>query len=218
MSAILRRIFKFVGRTGLFCSLNVSTSYWFAYNFMEAQLLEQRYTDTLNRYSSPGKKVITSYHGQMDQERISMLSYAAEHQLDNEGARRSAVKKIFNILIEMLQNILLHSASSEKNGNPFYMILAQNMDEYVLTTANIVRNDIAEKIKRSLEELKTMNEKQLKTHYMEVLGNDQFSIKGGAGLGLITIALKCQNHFTFEEVPIDGHVSFFTMSAYITDK
>jgi len=185
---------------------------------MEAQLLEQRYTDTLNRLTGPGKKVITSYHGQMDQERISMLSYTSEHQLDNEGARRSTVKKIFNILIEMLQNILLHSASSEKLGNPFYMILAQNLDEYVLITANIVRKDIAEKIKHSLEELKKMNEKQLKTHYMEVLSNDQFSLKGGAGLGLITIALKCHNQFTFEEVPLNEHVSLFTMSAFITDK
>jgi len=185
---------------------------------MEAELLEQRYTDALSRYSGPGKKVITSYHGQMDQERISMLSYAAEHQLDNEGARRSAIKKIFNILIEMLQNILLHSAASEKFGNPFYMVLAQNLDEYVLITSNIVRKDIAEKIKISLEELKKMNEKQLKTHYMEVLSNDQFSIKGGAGLGLITIALKCHNQFTFDEVPIDEHVTLFTMTAFITDK
>jgi len=184
---------------------------------MESRLLENRYTDTLNRYSGPGKKVITSYHGQMDQERISMLSYTAEHQLDNEGARRNTVKRIFNILIEMLQNILLHSAASDDIGNPFYVILAQNMDEYVVTTANIVRNDIADKIKSSLEEIKKMNERQLKSHYMEVLANDQFSIKGGAGLGLITIALKCHNQFTFEETPVNENVSLFTMSAIITD-
>src|SRR5579872_2903592 len=110
---------------------------------MESNLLEERYTDTLSRYTGPGKKVITSYHGQMDQERVSMLSYTAEHQLDNEGARRGTIKRIFNILIEMLQNILLHSAVSDKIGNPFYIVLAQNMDEYVLVTANIVRIDIA---------------------------------------------------------------------------
>lgn len=185
---------------------------------MEGRILEERYTDTLNRYTGPGKKVITSYHGQMDQERISMLSYTAEHQLDNEGARRGTVKRIFNILIEMLQNILLHSASSDKIGNPFYVVLAQNLDEYVLMTANIVRKDIADKIKHSLEEIKKMNERQLKSHYMEVLANDQYSIKGGAGLGLITIAIKCHNQFTFEEIPINDHISLFTMSTIITDK
>lgn len=185
---------------------------------MEGRILEERYSDTLNRYSGPGKKVITSYHGQMDQERISMLSYTAEHQLDNEGARRGTVKRIFNILIEMLQNILLHSASSDKIGNPFYVVLAQNLDEYVIMTTNVVRKDIADKIKGSLEEIKKMNEKQLKNHYMEVLANDQYSIKGGAGLGLITIAIKCHNQFTFEEVPINDHVSLFTMSAIVTDK
>lgn len=180
--------------------------------------LEERYTDTLNRYTGPGKKVITSYHGQMDQDRISMLSYAAEHQLDNEGARRSTIKKIFNILIEMLQNILLHSASSEKHGNPFYIVLVQNLNEYTLITANVVRTEVAHKIKNSLTEIKKMNERQLKNHYMEVLSNDQFSSKGGAGLGLITIAIKCDNQFTFEEVPVNEHTSLFTMSATITDK
>lgn len=185
---------------------------------MEGRILEEHYTDTLNRYSGPGKKVITSYHGQMDQERISMLSYTAEHQLDNEGARRSTVKRIFNILIEMLQNILLHSATSDKTGNPFYVVLAQNMDEYVIVTSNIVRNDIAGKIKNSLEEIKKMNERQLKSHYMEVLANDQYSIKGGAGLGLITIAIKCHNQFTYDETSINDHHTLFTMSAIVTDK
>jgi hypothetical protein len=185
---------------------------------MVDSFLEERYTATLNRYTGPGKKVITSYHGQMDQDRVSMISYAAEHQLDNEGARRSTIKKIFNILIEMLQNILLHSAYSEKHGNPFYVVLVQNMNEYTLITANIVRTEVAHKIKTALAEIKKMNERQLKHHYMEVLSNDTFSAKGGAGLGLITIALKCNNQFTFEEAPINDQVTLFTISATIIDK
>jgi hypothetical protein len=185
---------------------------------MESRLLEERYTNLLGRYSGPGKKVITSYHGQMDQDRISMLSYTAEHQLDNEGARRGTIKKIFNILIEMLQNIHLHGALSEKTGNPFYLILAQNMDEYQLTCTNLVRIDTAKKIILALEEIKRMNEKELKTHYMEVLSNEQYSVQGGAGLGLITIALKCHNHFTFDNIPINEQVTLFSITATITDK
>lgn len=185
---------------------------------MEGHILEERYADTLKRYTGPGKKIITSFHGQMDQERVSMLSYTAEHQLDNEGARRSTIKRIFNILIEMLQNILLHSAASEKSGNPFYVILAQNMDEYLLITANVVRNEVAQKIKNTLGDLKTMSERQLKNHYMEVLSNDQYSAKGGAGLGLITIAIKCHNQFSYEEIPVSDNTSLFIMSTIIIDK
>ena len=185
---------------------------------MEAHLLEERYNDLLNRYSGPGKKVITSYHGQMDQDRISMLSYTAEHQLDNEGARRGSIKKIFNILIEMLQNVLLHGDISEKTGNPFYLVLAQNMNEYELTCSNLLRNETAKKIVISLEELKKMNEKQLKTHYMEVLSNEQYSVQGGAGLGLITIALKCNNQFTFSSDRLNENITHFSITAIITDK
>lgn len=185
---------------------------------MESRLLEERYTNLLSRYSGPGKKVITSYHGQMDQDRISMLSYTAEHQLDNEGARRGTIKKIFNILIEMLQNIHLHGAISDKMGNPFNLILAQNMDEYQLTCTNMVRVETAKKITNALEHIKRMNEKELKNHYMEVLSNEQYSVQGGAGLGLITIALKCHNHFTFDNIPINDQITLFSITAIITDK
>jgi hypothetical protein len=158
-----------------------------------------------------------SYHGEMDQDRVSMLSYTAEHQLDTEGARRGSIKKIFNILIELLQNVLLHSASPEY-GKPFYFVLAKNMEDYVAICANIVSNESAKKIKTTLEQIKKMNEKQLKSHYMEVLSNDQYSSKGGAGLGLITVALKCDNNFTFNCITLDDNVSLFELTAIIPDK
>lgn len=185
---------------------------------MVSQFLEEQYNNFINRYTGPGKKVITSYHGQMDEERVSVLSYTAEHQLDKEGARRGSVKKIFNVLIEMLQNILLHGAISKELGNPFFLVLSQNMDEYLLTCSNLVEKALATKIATALEELKKMNEKQLKAHYLEVLGNEQYSLKGGAGLGLITIALKCNNQFSYTNTPVNDEVSLFTITAVINDK
>src|ERR1700752_3807326 len=113
---------------------------------MQLTLLKDRYADLLNRYTGPGKKIIVSYNGEMDQDRVSMLSYTAEHQLDTEGARRGTIKKIFNILIELLQNVLLHSASPS-HGKPFYFVLARNMEDYVAICANVVSNDAAGRIK-----------------------------------------------------------------------
>ncbi len=170
---------------------------------MDSRILVEQYNELLSRYSGPGKKIITSYHGQMDEERISILTYAAEHQLDKEGARRGAVKKIFNILIEMLQNILLHGKVTDEIGNPFFLILAQDVSEYVLICSNFVEKELATNITTALVELKKMNERQLKSHYIEVLGNEQYSVKGGAGLGLITIALKCNNQFTYSSTVVN---------------
>ena len=167
---------------------------------MQLNLLQERYSDLLSRYTGPGKKIIVSYKGEIDQDRVSMLSYTAEHQLDTEGARRGTIKKIFNILIELLQNVLLHSVSPEY-GKQFYFVLARNMSDYVAICANIVSNDAAKKISHTLEQYKKMSEKQLKAHYLEILGNEQYSSKGGAGLGLITVVLKCENNFTFNCIP-----------------
>jgi len=184
---------------------------------MELAVLKDRYSDLLNRYTGPAKKIIVSFHGEMDQDRVSMLSYTAEHQLETQGARRSTIKKTFNILIELLQNVLLHSASQEI-GKPFYFVLAENMEDYVAICANVVTAEAARKIQETLDEIKKMNEKQLKNHYIEVLSNDQYSAKGGAGLGLITVALKCNNNFTFNCIPLDEKVSLFEMTSIISDK
>lgn len=184
---------------------------------MKVPALENRYTDVVSRNTGPGKKIIVSYHGEMDQDRVSMLSYTAEHQLDTEGARRGTIKKIFNILIELLQNVLIHSASPI-HGKPFYVVLAKNMEDYIVISANVVNNDSARKISSTLDEIKKMNEKQLKNHYIEVLSNDQYSIKGGAGLGLITVALKCNNNFTYNCITLDEHISLFELTAIIPDK
>ncbi len=214
---IVRSFINFAGRNLFF---NATKPFYF--NLLSAEmkssLLEEQYIGLLNRYNGPGKKVITSFHGQMDEERISVLTYTAEHQLDKEGARRGSVKKIFNILIEMLQNILLHGKVTEEVGNPFSLVIAQNVDEYELSCTNLVETELATKIANSLDELKKMNEKQLKTHYLEVLGNEQYSVKGGAGLGLITIALKCNNQFTFSSTPLNDKLSLFTITAVIFDK
>lgn len=184
---------------------------------MELEILKDRYSSLLNRYTGPTRKVVVSFHGEMDQDRVSMLSYTAEHQLETQGARRTSIKKIFNILIELLQNVLLHSATPEI-GKPFYFVLAENMDEYVAICANVVNKEAAKKIESTLNEIKKMNEKQLKNHYLEVLSNDQYSAKGGAGLGLITVALKCNNNFTFECIPVNDKVSLFEITALILDK
>ncbi len=184
---------------------------------MEITVLENRYSDLLNRYTGPGKKIIVSFHGEMDQDRVSMLSYTAEHQMEMLGARRGTIKKIFNILIELLQNVLLHSASPEM-GKPFYFVLAENLEDYVAICANVVSNEAAKKIQETLDDIKKMNERQLKNHYLEVLSNDHYSSKGGAGLGLITVALKCNNNFTFNCIPLDDKVSLFEMTSIISDK
>jgi hypothetical protein len=184
---------------------------------MEITVLENRYSDLLNRYTGPGKRIIVSFHGEMDQDRVSMLTYTAEHQLETQGARRTTIKKIFNILIELLQNVLLHSASPDL-GKPFYFVLAENIEDYVAICANVVSNDAAKKIQETLDDIKKMNEKQLKSHYLEVLSNDHYSAKGGAGLGLITVALKCNNNFTFNCIPLDEKVSLFEMTSLISDK
>lgn len=185
---------------------------------MEPRILEEQYNDLISRHTGPGKKVITSYHGQMDEDRVSILTYTAEHQLDKEGARRGSVKKIFNILIEMLQNILLHGKLNEDVGNPFFIILAQDIEDYVLICSNLVERELAMNITSALVELKKMNEKQLKAYYLEVLGNEQYSAKGGAGLGLITIALKCNNQFTYTNTPVNSDISLFSITAVINDK
>ena len=56
---------------------------------------------------------------------------------------------------------------------------------------------------------------ELKTLYKEILNNEEFSEKGGGGLGLIDIARRTGQELGFDFKKIDGDYSFFSLDISI---
>ena len=60
-----------------------------------------------------------------------------------------------------------------------------------------------------------MNEKALKKVYMNSLALGKLSAKGGAGLGILTIALKSDNNLKFNFERINDDLTYFNMNIMV---
>lgn len=169
-------------------------------------------------YSLPEGKIIVSHIGELDQDKVNSISTLVETQMENLGVGKSAVKKIFNIVIETLQNICLHGEKDNNGYQMTYFIIGKKDNEFTVFSGNIVTNTVAEKLNIRLNNIKSLSDTDLKKQYMDVLSNGELSAKGGAGLGFLTIALKSGNNIDFEFQLLNKEYSLFSLQSKVSDK
>jgi hypothetical protein len=167
-------------------------------------------------YSGSEKKAVVVHIGELDQDKVNSISNLVETQMENFGVSKSAVKKIFNIVIETLQNICLHGEKDNNGYQMTYFIIGRvNNNEFNIHSGNIITSLQAERLNRRLNSIKSLNDADLKKQYMDVLSNGELSSKGGAGLGFLTIALKSNNNMDFEFHMLNKEYSLFSLHSKV---
>ncbi|MCE3281259.1 MAG: hypothetical protein K0S44_3450 [Bacteroidetes bacterium] len=166
-------------------------------------------------YSGGDKKALVVHIGELDQDKVNSISNLVETQMENFGVSKSAVKKIFNIVIETLQNICLHGEKDNNGYQMTYFIIGRDQNEFNIYSGNIITNLQAERLNRRLNSIKSLNDSDLKKQYMDVLSNGELSAKGGAGLGFLTIALKSNNNMDFEFQMLNKEYSLFSLHSKV---
>lgn len=186
-------------------------------NYIEQTVFTSKIDSLKTMYSAFDTKIIVSHIGDFDQNKINAIVNIVENQLEQLAASKKAVKKIFNIIIETLQNIKLHGEKDEKVNQMTYFILGKKDNEYNIYSGNIVTAVQAEKLNKRLNAIKSLNATDLKKRYVEVLSNGELSAKGGAGLGFLTMALKTDNAIDFEFEDINKNYSLFSLHSKVKD-
>ncbi len=67
-------------------------------------------------------------------------------------------------------------------------------------------------LKKRLDKVNKLDIKEIKDLYRQILDTSEFSKKGGAGLGLIEMAIKTGNRLDYDFVPVDKNFSYFILS------
>lgn len=147
----------------------------------------------------------------------SILSIT-EIRLNISGADKRVKRKVFNVLVECLQNISHHTeiSAAESLKRPSVVVLGKSDNHFFITTGNLIHNDNAAWLKEKIEVLNKLDKMGLKEIYKDTMINTGFSPKGGAGLGLIDILRKSGNKVQAEFEEINDELSFFTMKAIIS--
>jgi mannose-6-phosphate isomerase class I len=148
-----------------------------------------------------------------------LLSY-----FEDDVTQEEAKNLVYNFLVECLQNLYHHldarpnlEDGSENHKTAIFMI-GKIENEYSIITGNYMLTKNVENLKSKLIRINGMTKEELKEYYKEVLNNDEFSSKGGGGLGMIDIARKSGQKLNFQFVPVDNNFTFFSLNIKIANK
>jgi hypothetical protein len=171
------------------------------------------YTHNLNN------KTIVSFIGEIEADHITEVMDSLEKNLDLLNEHTKVRKKLYNILIEALQNLYHHADDINLNDNDkspnAICIVDSNDDHYRITTGNYIKNDKVKSFENKLTKINLLTDEELKEYYLTVLKNGEKSVKDGAGLGMIEISRKTDDKLHFDFVTLDDNYSLFILKIKI---
>jgi len=165
------------------------------------------------------EKIEYIYRGEFDSKITDGILSLAEVNLSDQKDTVKVRKRVFFILVEGLQNITRHQDQVEEveadEYNEGFLAIQRKENEYVITTGNLIKREDLEQLKTSLDIVNSLSKQELKDYYRQILDNNTFSQKGGAGLGLIEIARKSGNKLAYDFQNISATHSYFYMQTKI---
>jgi hypothetical protein len=142
----------------------------------------------------------------------SMVRRAEEFSI---GANDGVVvrKRLLNVLVEALENVRLH-VEADLASTAFALLLS-DAECYRLVVGNAVPSATAELLLNRVEVINGMTEADMKEHYLKLLSSDGRTQRGGAGLGLITLARKGARPINALSHPRDGATRFLILDVRV---
>ncbi len=175
----------------------------------EIRLNFNRYMD-LYSVEDP-RSVVVSHIGAFSQDLVNRLAATVEELMVTSGDGKIAVKRVFGILIEGLQNVRLHGAKDEHGRQMAYLVLARNREDYKIIFGNLVAVNDVFNLTEYLDSINAMDGLELKEKYIEILSNGYLSKRNGSGVGFLTMRMKSGNTLYYTLDPISEELNFLTV-------
>ena len=161
--------------------------------------------------------IILAFRDTINQDTLDGLYSIAEWRMESMESDRSVKKRIFNILIECLQNVVKHGKEDVKDVGPL-VALAKENGQFVIFTANPIDNENLGKFKEKVQLINGIDHTDIRKVYSDRLSSAEFSDKGGAGLGLLDIYKKSGQKLEYEVNEIDNGVSLLTLKIKVAER
>jgi hypothetical protein len=166
--------------------------------------------------------ILLSFKGEITSDLLTSILRIMENKMDNMQEEPRIKKKVYNVLVECLQNLYHHldevpELESDKVRSAIFTI-GKLDNKYSIITGNYILNENISGLRNRLDEVNALNKEELKEYYKKVLNNGEMSLKGGGGLGMIDIARKTGEKLEYNFLEIDNKVSFFTLNIKVSNQ
>ena len=158
-----------------------------------------------------------SFHGDLSSNLITSLLRIVETKMDTLNASLKLKKRVFNVMVEAVQNLYHHAGGISGEMKQVTIAIAGKESSYYVATGNLVEAGAIEELKKNLDYILGLDPEELKEYYMKSLNEGQFSEKGGAGLGIIDLVRRSDGDFDYRLVPVSDDQFFFTLNIKVAE-
>ena len=158
--------------------------------------------------------ILFLHKGDFSQESILPLLRLLENNLNKQSEGLAIRKKVFYLVVELLQNISKYAKESAGRRDGIVLI-GRKGHHYTISTGNFIENDKMESIKNKLDNLTHQDKESLKELHKRRLVESTSETKGHSGLGLIDVARFSTEAVTYSFEPVDDKSSFYSINITI---
>jgi Family of unknown function (DUF6272) len=164
--------------------------------------------------------ILFCYCGYMTEDILMGIGGAMKKKLELDDIDRKTSKSAFSVFVEQVQNVIRYSAEAEPETNDAQLrfgilTVGQEDGKVFISCGNKIRIADADRLKVSLENIKSLDKKGLKALWKETLKGETPEGSKGAGVGFIDIARRAKGGIEFDFTEVDDDNRFFTLKAYM---
>lgn len=168
-------------------------------------------------------KILLSHKGVITSSLLTDAVDILEKKLEQIEPSRKTRKKIYNIVVECVQNLYHHTENLHfedehllaARSNSSILLVVKNSSCYSIKTGNYIFKKKVEPLKEELDSLNALGVDELRNQFKERLKNGKRNNKGTAGLGLMDLIRKSGNKLDYQFIPLSKTVSFFCLKTSV---
>ena len=165
------------------------------------------------------QKLILVYEGDFSQETTKTILTMAERSLQTSEEDPAIKRKVFNVMVELLQNIVKHNeelAGAGVTGQSAIFLIGRESNRYSIMSGNPVHKSRVPGLKSNLTRINSLDKDGLKDLYKEIIKETTLSDKGGAGLGFVDMARKSGEDLWFDFPEMSDAYCFFCLKVSVS--
>ncbi len=143
-----------------------------------------------------------------------------EIKMHEEDIENNLQKRVFNILIELLQNVATYSPgieAEEKYGIPVAMIRAEK-GCYIISSGNLIKKSDIDSLKRKIDMVNKHDKEGLKNLLREGLEGQNMQIESTGYLGLLEMARHSGEKLKYVFKDINEEYSYYDVTVKVKSR
>lgn len=165
-------------------------------------------------------EILLSYEGELNFDLIQDFIDDVEGKMAEKNIRLQSIKRIYNVIVEIFQNLVNNidfeeGLKADFNYNVATLKVWIEEDKCYIATGNYILNSNVEKLNAWMSRLNDLDKKELRELWSEIVSNGQFNSYGGAGLGFIEIKRRANSELDFSFKNVDSNFSYFNFEIFI---